>query len=240
VRDFLRYRTKQSGFDPDRPLRSEPVRREEVRFEFEYQGQGRDRARVYVLWTMPLGTFRREERTGTYSYSGRSYVDSWLVADADLWQPVLDEVALELAADFAQFLRYYEENPALWSEPGERKLQSLEFRENDVREYTCDHCGCGYVGPKLRGNQRICVCSNRCAQDRDKALRRKWHEDHPDYARINAKRTAQRATARAGRTCEHCGKPIEAERSTRRFCSDICRVRWHRANSAPAPNQAGQ
>ena len=34
--------------------------------------------------------------------------------------------------------------------------------------------------------------------------------------------------ARAGRTCQHCGKAIEAARSTRRFCSDICRVKAHR------------
>ena len=32
--------------------------------------------------------------------------------------------------------------------------------------------------------------------------------------------------------CEHCGQPVDAERSTRRFCSSRCRVAAHRAKPA--------
>jgi hypothetical protein len=223
VRHLLRYRTRPEGLDPGpmlHPLRSEPVQRDEVRFEFTYH-QGRDRARVYVLGTMPLGTFRREERP-------QRWPSRWLVADADLWQPVLDEVALELAADFAQFVRWYEEQPTLWSKPRQTRLEPLELSENNSRIYACEHCGRGYVGVKLRGNQRVCICSNRCERARHNAVQRQWRQHFGQSA--NSMRTTRRAAARAGLVCEHCGQSFEAARSTRRFCSDICRVRWHRAN----------
>jgi hypothetical protein len=42
---------------------------------------------------------------------------------------------------------------------------------------------------------------------------------------------AARAAARSGRSCERCGEPIEAERSTRRFCSVRCRVAAHRGGA---------
>ena len=41
------------------------------------------------------------------------------------------------------------------------------------------------------------------------------------------KRTVTTHTYRV--SCEHCGKRFTAKRSTRRFCSDTCRVRGHRA-----------
>jgi hypothetical protein len=41
-------------------------------------------------------------------------------------------------------------------------------------------------------------------------------------------RSEERADARAYRECETCGKPIEANRSTMRFCSVRCRVAAHR------------
>jgi hypothetical protein len=38
-----------------------------------------------------------------------------------------------------------------------------------------------------------------------------------------ARRTAQRAKARAGLRCLHCGKPLNAQRPTARFCNATCR-----------------
>ena len=34
--------------------------------------------------------------------------------------------------------------------------------------------------------------------------------------------------------CEHCGMAIEAARSTKRFCSDICRIRAHHRRAREA------
>ena len=51
-----------------------------------------------------------------------------------------------------------------------------------------------------------------------------------DYAIVNQTRTAKRAQARANRVCANpdCGKPIDALRSTKRFCSDLWRVHAYR------------
>jgi hypothetical protein len=50
----------------------------------------------------------------------------------------------------------------------------------------------------------------------------------PDHLRRHRRARAQQsAESRAERTCEHCGLAIEVTRSTRRFCSDLCRIRAH-------------
>jgi hypothetical protein len=114
----------------------------------------------------------------------------------------------------------------IWGRPTQWQLQVVpELREVDAREYICDHCGAGYLGIELTGHQRVLVCSNRCQRERQKARQRRWRVDHPsDSQSKNAKRMARRAEARSGRVCEHCGGPIEAARTTKRFCSDICRA----------------
>jgi len=43
---------------------------------------------------------------------------------------------------------------------------------------------------------------------------------------------AARAAARGGRCCEWCGEPMEAARSTKRFCSSAHRIAAHRALAA--------
>ena len=37
--------------------------------------------------------------------------------------------------------------------------------------------------------------------------------------------------------CQECGAAMEAERSTRRYCSDTCRVRAFRGNAKRRPTQ---
>jgi hypothetical protein len=52
--------------------------------------------------------------------------------------------------------------------------------------------------------------------------------------RQTAKRSAQRRQARENTACQHCGTPIAAERSDRRYCSGRCRVAGFRARRASA------
>lgn len=49
-----------------------------------------------------------------------------------------------------------------------------------------------------------------------------------------SRRAAQRAEARAGRTCPVCGEPFEAQRSTKVYCSTGCRVAADRAKVVEA------
>ena len=67
--------------------------------------------------------------------------------------------------------------------------------------------------------------------ERKRQSRRDSRSAIRDAAR-NAAVGAERAAARANRKCEHCGKPLTAERSTMRFCSTHCRVYAHRNASA--------
>ncbi len=88
--------------------------------------------------------------------------------------------------------------------------------------------------PYYRGwRSRHRVCSNHCEHERRAMLRRQRRRDNPPPSwQAHAARTAQRAATREGRQCAHCGVPIEAARSTRRFCSNVCRVKAHRINEA--------
>jgi hypothetical protein len=45
----------------------------------------------------------------------------------------------------------------------------------------------------------------------------------------NAARSAERREARAQLVCRHCGKPLDAQRSSRRYCSGRCRIAALRA-----------
>jgi hypothetical protein len=45
----------------------------------------------------------------------------------------------------------------------------------------------------------------------------------PPWAARNTARAAERAKARAGLVCQHCGKPLDAQRPTMRFCGPTCR-----------------
>jgi hypothetical protein len=43
---------------------------------------------------------------------------------------------------------------------------------------------------------------------------------------------------RVRRQCSHCGRPMEAERTSKRYCSTACRVAAHRKAKGEAPGQA--
>ena len=55
-----------------------------------------------------------------------------------------------------------------------------------------------------------------------------WIRNVNSYIRRVDRRREERSEARQGKCCDQCRNPIEAKRSTRRFCSDLCRVRAHR------------
>jgi hypothetical protein len=69
----------------------------------------------------------------------------------------------------------------------------------------------------VRGSGYL-YCSDRCVE-----LARR--------VRMVTTRSEARAEARAGRKCanESCGKPFEAKRSTKLYCSAGCRIAAHRA-----------
>ena len=52
--------------------------------------------------------------------------------------------------------------------------------------------------------------------------------------RVKAKAEA-RAAARANKVCLHCGEPIEAQRSTRQYCSEAHRVAAFRERQGSTP-----
>ncbi len=218
----------------DKPLRADPVRRDEV-----------IRSRLQFL-TMPIGTYRCEVRPWhTFTRpdgSSHTLTSKYVIGDPALWHPLLDELAAEIEATrrrCEQRLRD-EPCPAGWDEarwvnyimgPVQKLPKPEFFADGDrVQEYVCEVCGARYIGLTRRHNrQRYAVCSNRCDDARINAVKRQYRRDNPPTAEVhNAARAQHRAAARAGRTCEHCGVPIEAARATKRYCSDICRVRAYR------------
>ncbi len=95
-------------------------------------------------------------------------------------------------------------------------LAKYQFPEDDNNEVLrCPCCKREYVVFNHAGRFRGC-CSERCERRRKNA------------GRVRAL-SERRAEARAGRLCNHCGGPIDAARSTKRFCSPRCRVAAFRA-----------
>lgn len=202
-----------SAPDLTRPLRNAPVQRAEVLVH----------PSDWRLLTMPLGTYTAEEDA--------------LVGAPGLWAAVLAEIAAEHAAAADRRRQFYEQalsngwRPAQWMTEALPFNIEPRFSEWWVREYVCEQCGARHLGGTYyRGwSFRHRVCSNHCEAERRAALKRQWQRDHPaPSALAHAARTEKRAAAREGRQCAQCGEPITAARSTRRFCSDRCRVKAHR------------
>ena len=123
-----------SALDLTRPLRSDPVRRQEV---FVHP-------RRWRLLTMPLGTYTREEHADRAS--------PVLVGDLALWAAVLNEMAAEHAAATAVRRQAYEQALSNGWRPAPWMTQSLPFEAQPlfdapwVREYVCEVCGVGFLG----------------------------------------------------------------------------------------------
>jgi hypothetical protein len=123
--------------DPPRPLRSEPVRRDEVRLV--YKGRLDETHYCHHL-TMPLGTYMVEARNG----------DEYYVGDPPLWRAVLDQLAAEFDAQYqAVLVRHADmlQNPLVMAairqmRPQRKYLPKPEIVVGiDAREFRCEHCG---------------------------------------------------------------------------------------------------
>ena len=129
---------------------------------------------------------------------------------ARLWQPLLDQLR-------RQEREWWESGPATdpewWGE-----FKSRVAVATPDRRTTCVHCGRRFY---YHYRYRSQWCSDLCAR-KARAPR--------IVAAVKA-RSEARAKARAGRTCETCGKPIKAQRATRQYCSVRCRVTAFRARA---------
>jgi hypothetical protein len=181
-------------------MRTEPVRREEVRID------------GYAIATLPADACRR----CPHLYWWETYYE----AIPELFAPLVEELrqaqqAALAGLDPAVAARWAAINAGLRDLGIGRMSPSRAPRMPDPMgrfPRHCRHCGRAFFnGRRIHGR----CCSDACVAARTRRLK---------IARV----AKLRQRARQGRTCEHCGAPIAAARSTRRFCSDICRVRAHR------------
>jgi predicted nucleic acid-binding Zn ribbon protein len=138
-----------------------------------------------------------------------------------LWKGLLAELEQMADAQFEESREDYEAYSArrdagqptkldlLWPTRPPRKvivvlMESISWH----RKCFCRECGQAFFTERQRE-----ICSHRC---RTAILRRRRKQ-------TLTKRSAARAAARCD-TCLHCGEPMDAQRSTAKFCSAKCRV----------------
>jgi endogenous inhibitor of DNA gyrase (YacG/DUF329 family) len=88
------------------------------------------------------------------------------------------------------------------------------------RARECEHCGKKFFRVLSARHRYHSYCSDRCIRLARSAAQSERISD-------------ARADARADFKCSHCGEPLDARRSTMRFCSTKCRVAAHRRRSEP-------
>lgn len=137
---------------------------------------------------------------------------------AHLWAPLLRTLNHKLRADWEAGI---EQRAAAESAGtrGFKKPEPIHVPRPYQFPCTCRHCGREFYRIN-RGNSRY--CSDVCATASRAEARTAW------ATRMVAARSQARAEARADLHCLHCGKSIEAQRSTRRYCNDSCRIVAHR------------
>jgi hypothetical protein len=132
---------------------------------------------------------------------------------AALWQPLLRRLRRQAQTEhqrrLADYKRLFPDRPKIWP----------KFHTISVATFYAD----GW-----RGREQTCrVCRSRFYSDR------KWHCSDACARRfasqqLAARRSKARAQARAGRTCAVCAAPLDALRSSKKYCSVKCRVAAHR------------
>jgi hypothetical protein len=146
--------------------------------------------------------------------SVRKSADGGLEPIPELWGPVLRELNLE-----DQKLREKWVRDSIPTSPW-RPIEAPRPLTYWGKQF-CRHCGRAFYkadrGYRHNGGVPL-YCSDKCVAVAHAAA----------MAPIVKARSIARAKARANRKCETCGKPIEAQRSTMRFCSTRCRVAAHR------------
>ena len=153
----------------------------------------------------------------------------------EVWQPLLALLQEQADANHQRELaqRAAFVNAALASPEGSPLRAGLAFLIQDgPPERVIVHAPCHFRKDSLRwcrhcpkfflGDCRARYCSEAClrAVKARKAARRN--------RKAAAARAVARRAARGGRVCPVCGVPLEAKRSTARYCSARCRVAWHR------------
>jgi hypothetical protein len=142
---------------------------------------------------------------------------------AQLWKPLLAKLRRMAAQQFRTRMVDYNRRIAAgeptqigaWKlePPPKVKIKPPYFDEWD-RVLSCAECGADFYSKRKRHCPYPKCCSNACAV----AVRRRWSKT------ASLKRSAERAAERKGRTCDYCGEPLNAQRSTNKFCSAKCRV----------------
>jgi hypothetical protein len=215
------YGNPSGSLPKNRRLRRGPVQRDEVSIALS---RNLDH---WFLTTMPVGTYRRVKKVRRFE--GRTSTHEF-VGEPALWQSLIDELKAKSEADFE---REEVTMRALFFPAEYYGPPRPVFLEPEAREYVCEHCGKSYLGRNWP-EKRLRLCSSRCEREHAAAVQRRWREANAvTSTRSHASRAKKRAKARADRTCEHCGVAIEAARSTKRFCSDLCRIRAHHQRSSP-------
>ena len=151
-------------------------------------------------------------------------VPGWNLVEAieHLWEPLVAQLTKE-QADYEASPRIQELRRTIGRAP-------LRYRHHipwprRLAE-PCWHCGREFY---LADKSLSRYCTNACSDAANAPARA------ANVAAIVKARSEARAKARAKRKCTICGKPIEAQRSTMRYCSARCRVAAHRRASASAP-----
>jgi hypothetical protein len=82
---------------------------------------------------------------------------------------------------------------------------------------TCENCGIKFFRLQTKPEARpLDHCSDRCiGQSPVGSTARRRRVEHT---------SRKRAAARAGLTCQYCGKALQAQRGSKRYCSGSCRV----------------
>jgi hypothetical protein len=194
--------------EPSDAIRDEPVRREEVMI---YAGR--------QILTMPEMTF--EDRTP----DGAPWYRRHFEGIERLWRPLLDELSAEAEAQRMEWIKL--------GVPVAKSLPDIiAIITGEILEYSCQQCGQIFIAKRIPINHPR-LCSDACAKAHALSLKRAWYQNHPHkdelIERANAVRARRSAEQRKDKTCETCGAPILAERSSKKFCSDKCRVAAHRA-----------
>jgi hypothetical protein len=147
--------------------------------------------------------------------SGRWRVPAFPSPIESLWKPLIEELEAESAR-----IGELRGKPITWEIP-----QALDQPRT---RGTCRHCG----RPFFRLS-RISIRHVGSANGQVFAIEKlylpqgQYCSNHCATKARTAGRTAARAAARAAR-CDHCGEPMKAERSSKRYCSERCRVAAHR------------
>ena len=139
--------------------------------------------------------------------------DGDLVGIISVWRPLIRSLNRKRKAWNATA------KPGLGLKPIKLHMLSIPYVRYDCRAKNCRHCGTLFYSHGHVNQVGVC-CSDRCL----KAVRAKMSKASAE------KRSEARAATRADLICQTCKEPLEAKRSTAKFCSVRCRVAAHRVD----------